>query len=74
MDINVLEKYMTVTVAAQKLGCVRTNLHYHIKVGNLKAVFLGNIGEWLIHKDELQIFEYSSHFNRKQAKGENEDE
>ena len=56
-------EYLKVTDAAYKLGCTRDNLHKHIQRGNLKAEFDGATGLLLIHRDDLQAFRYSEHFN-----------
>ena len=64
--------YMKVTVAAQKLGCLKSNLYYHIERGNLKAEFDGATGLLLIHRDDLQAFRYGEHFTDKVKGNDNE--
>ena len=59
-----LSNYIKVSIAAKMLGYKhRSTLHYHIQRQNIKAVFSPNIGEWLIHKNDLQAFRYSKHYS-----------
>lgn len=65
--------YMKVSAAADRLGCLKSNLYYHIERGNLKAEFDGATGLLLIHRDELQVFRYSRHFTKYPAVKDGQD-
>jgi hypothetical protein len=58
-----LQNYYKVSVAAKMLGYKnRSTLHHHIKMEHIKATLNPNIGQLLIHKDDLLAFRYSKHY------------
>jgi hypothetical protein len=70
-SMDELHKYRKVSIAALELGYKnRSTLHYHIQKGNIKAVFSPNIGEWLIHKDDLLAFRYSKHYGNRESESD----